>query len=72
MSVPLYLVDGRTAEGVNVPLRVGDDGQMNGSGGTPVTETGPLPARLFCGRTAGGVNTPLAMDTDGNLLFSET
>ncbi len=61
------LAFGRTALGVNVPVRVGGTGIIDGSG-EPATDTvGSLPQFLMMGRTAGGVNLPVLADADGKL-----
>ena len=58
---------GRTAAEVNVPIRVGGTGIIDGSG-EPVAAPPPSrPSRLLYGRTALGVNVPILATSDGKL-----
>jgi hypothetical protein len=60
----------RTAGGVNLPIRVGSDGTIDGAGdGTPPNH--PKEMRLLCGRTATGQNLPVLCDADGKLNISD-
>lgn len=64
---PLILGCGRTSGNVNVPLRVGSDGTVNGSGVAAITAIGPASTHILCGKTAGGVTLPLLVDASGLL-----
>jgi hypothetical protein len=63
---PLKLWCGRTSGGVNHAISVGDDGEIDGTGGTPSTPAGPRALVLACGRT-GDDNVPMRVDADGKL-----
>lgn len=62
---------GRTAGGQNLPIEVGDDGEIDGTGGTPETAAGPLSGKLYYGR-ASGQNVPLRVDASGKLNIDWT
>ena len=63
------LGNGRDDNGVNVPVRVGSTGIINGTG-THASAVPGLPSRLIWGRTSGGVNVPLSVDTSGNVRIA--
>lgn len=67
MSNPLILGLGRTSGNVNVPIRVGSTGIIDGSGDPVSNLVGSLPEYLLLGRTAGGVNIPILATSDGKL-----
>jgi hypothetical protein len=56
----------RTSGGVNVPIRVGGTGIIDGSG-EPATPGTPHPMKQLYGRTSGGVNLPVLCTSDGKL-----
>jgi hypothetical protein len=66
-SKPGVLGFGRTSGDVNLPIRVGGTGQIDGSGEPVGGGKGPKPMALYYGRTSGGDNVPLRVDSSGKL-----
>jgi hypothetical protein len=56
----------RTSGGDNLPIRVGSDGAIDGTG-DPLTGEAPAQAHLLFGRTAAGNNVPVLCDVNGKL-----
>ena len=70
-SFPNKLLAGKTVAGLNLPWRVGADGELNGSTpGPPAILTGSKPMALAYGKTADGDNVPVLIDSDGNVVFA--
>lgn len=67
MAITNILGFGRTALGVFVPILVGDDGTLNGSGDPVVDLDEHLPNILLYGMTPAGDFIPFLVDADGTV-----
>ncbi len=70
MALTNILGFGLTLAGSFVPILVGDDGTLNGSGDPLVDLDEHLPNILLCGMTVTGELVPFQVAADGTLITS--
>lgn len=70
MALTNILGFGFTLAGSFVPILVGDDGTLNGTGEPLVDLDEHLPNVLLCGMTNAGELVPFQVEADGTLVTS--